>query len=160
MGSRMMGQVIPMLLRLIRAQAGLVGRATKLVAGSDALIAALVRIGLASPTIDVEIFRAVAAGFQHIDWVIYSHLLNRLDEHDAEDVLAKIAVPVAIVTGDKDLMTPPSTAEHLHRAIRGSRLVVIDGGTHYTPVEFPAILVDELRRLLDRVDGWASEAVR
>ena len=159
MGSRMMGQVIPMLLRLVRAQAGLVGRATKLVAGSDALIAALVRIGLASPTIDVEIFRAVAAGFQHIDWVIYSHLLNRLDEHDAEDVLAKIAVPVAIVTGDKDLMTPPSTAEHLHRAIRGSRLVVIEGGTHYTPVEFPAILVDELRRLLDRVDGWASEAV-
>ena len=158
MGSRMMGQVIPMLLRLVRAQAGLVGRATKLVAGSDAMISAMVRIGLAAPTIDLEIFRAVAAGFQGIDWVIYSHLLDRLDEHDAEDVLAKIGVPVAIVTGDKDLMTPPSTAEHLHRAIRGSRMVVIEGGTHYTPVEYPAILVDELGRLLDRIPGWARRA--
>jgi pimeloyl-ACP methyl ester carboxylesterase len=154
MGSRMMGQVIPMLLRLVRAQAGLVGRVTKQVAGSDALIGAMKRIGLVSPTIDIAIFRAVAAGFQNIDWVIYSDLLSRLDEHDAEDVLAKVDVPVSIVTGDKDLMTPPSTAEHLHRAIRGSRLVVIEGGTHYTPVEYPAILVDELGRLLDRVPGW------
>ena len=38
--------------------------------------------------------------------------------------------------------------------MRGSRLVVIDGGTHYTPVEFPAVLVDELGRLLDRIPGW------
>ena len=69
-------------------------------------------------------------------------------------MLATIDVPVTIVTGDRDLMTPPATAEHMHRAIRGSRLVVIEGGTHYTPVEYPAILVDELGRLLDRVPGW------
>jgi pimeloyl-ACP methyl ester carboxylesterase len=150
----MMGQIIPRLLRLIRAQAGLVGRVTKQVAGSDALIGAMKRVGLVATTIDIEIFRAVAAGFQTVDWVIYSDLLSRLDEHDAEDVLAKIEVPVSIVTGDKDLMTPPSTAEHLHRAIKGSRLVVIEGGTHYTPVEYPAILVDELARLLERVPGW------
>ena len=155
MGSRLIGQTIPMLLRLVRAQAALVGRATKRVAGSDALIAAMKRVGLVSQTIDVEIFRAVAAGFQEIDWVIYSDLLNRLDEHDAEDVLAKIDIPVTIVTGDKDLMTPPATAEYIHRLIAGSRMVVVKGGTHYTPVEYPAILVDELGRLLDRVSGWA-----
>ena len=57
------------------------------------------------------------AGFQTIDWRIYSDLLTRLDEHDAEDVLATIDVPVTIVTGDRDLMTPPSTAEHMHRTI-------------------------------------------
>ena len=157
MGSRMMGQIIPMLLRLVRAQAGLVGRVTKQVAGSDALVSAMKRIGLVSPTIDIEVFRAVAAGFQTVDWVIYSDLLTRLDEHDAEEVLATITVPVSIVTGDKDLMTPPSTAEHIHRAIKGSRMVVIEGGTHYTPVEYPAILVDELGKLLDRVPGWEHD---
>jgi hypothetical protein len=31
---------------------------------------------------------------------------------------------------------------------------VIRGGTHYTPVEYPGVLVDELGRLLDRVPGW------
>jgi pimeloyl-ACP methyl ester carboxylesterase len=154
LGSRLVGRTIPMLLRLVRAQAELAGRATKALAGSDALIHAMKRTGLVSETIDLEIFRAVAAGFQQIDWRIYSDLLTLLDEHDAHDLLAAVAVPVAIVAGDRDLMTPPSTAEHLHRAIRGSRLVVIERGTHYTPVEFPEILIDELGRLLDRVPGW------
>ena len=154
MGSRLVGRTIPMLLRLVKAQASLAGRATKLVAGKDALISAMKRVGLVSQTIDIEIFRAVAAGFQTIDWAIYSDLLTRLDEHDAEDVLTKITVPVTIVTGDRDLMTPPSTAEHMHRSIKGSRLVVIEGGTHYTPVEYPAVISDELGRLLDRVPGW------
>jgi len=59
-----------------------------------------------------------------------------------------------VSTGDRDLMTPPSTAEHMHRRIPNSRLVVIKGGTHYTPVEYPAVIADELGRLLDRVPGW------
>jgi pimeloyl-ACP methyl ester carboxylesterase len=154
LGSRMVGRVIPTLLRLIKAQAGLAGRATKIVAGSDALIAAMKRFGLVSPTIDMEVFRIVAAGFQQIDWAIYSDLLARLDEHDAEEVLATIDVPVSIVTASGDLMTPPATAEHIHRLVRGSRLVMIQGGTHYTPVEYPEVLVEELGRWLDRIPGW------
>ena len=108
----------------------------------------------------MEIFRAVAAGFQTIDWAIYSDLLTRLDEHDAEEVLERIDVPLTIITGDRDLMTPPSTAEHMHRTIRGSRLVVIEGGTHYTPVEYPTIIVEELGRLLDRIPGWERRSPR
>lgn len=158
MGSRLVGRTIPMLLKLVRAQAALAGVATKRLAGSDALIGAMKRFGMVSQTIDLEIFRRVAAGFQGIDWVIYSDLLSRLDQHDAEAVLSTIDVPTAIVTGDKDLMTPPSTAEKLHRAIAGSRMVVIKGGTHYTPVEYPAILIDELRRLLARVPGWEPKS--
>lgn len=158
MGSRLVGRTIPMLLRLVKAQAALAGLATKRLAGSDALIAAMKRVGLVSQTIDIDIFRAVAAGFQSIDWRIYSDLLTRLDEHDAGEVLPRISVPISIVTGDRDLMTPPSTAEHMHRTIPGSRMVVIEGGTHYTPVEYPAVLVDELGRLLDRVPGWERSA--
>jgi len=158
MGSRLVGRTIPMLLRLIRAQAALASFATKRVAGSDALISAMKRVGLVSPTIDLEVFRAIAAGFSSVDWVIYSDLLTRLDEHDAEDVLATIGVPVSIITGDKDLMTPPSTAEHMHRAIPQSRLVVVKGGTHYTPVEYPRVLIDELGRWLDRIPGWERPA--
>jgi pimeloyl-ACP methyl ester carboxylesterase len=154
MGSRLVGQTIPMLLRLVRAQAALVGRASKRIAGSDALVGAMRRVGLLSETADRELFRAVTAGFQQIDWVIYSDLLRRLDEHDARDVLPMIDVPLTVVTSDRDLLTPPAAAEHIHRAVPGSRLVVIRGGTHYTPVEYPGVLVDELGRLLDRVPGW------
>lgn len=159
MGSRLVGRTIPMLLRLVKAQAQLAGFATKRLAGSDAMIGAMKRAGLVSRTIDVEIFRAVAAGFQTIDWAIYSDLLTRLDEHDAEEVLARVDVPVTIITGDRDLMTPPATAEHMHRTITGSRLVVIEGGTHYTPVEYPTIISEELGRLLGRIPGWERKPV-
>ncbi len=159
MGSRIIGRVIPTLLRLIKAQAGLAGRATKIVAGSDALITAMKRFGLVSPTIDMEVFRIVAGGFQQIDWAIYSDLLARLDEHDAEDVLPTIDIPVSIVTASGDLMTPPATAEHMHRLIRGSRLVMIQGGTHYTPVESPRVIVEELDRWLARIAGWQRKGV-
>jgi pimeloyl-ACP methyl ester carboxylesterase len=159
MGSRLIGQTIPMLLRLVRAQAALVGFASKRVAGSDGLIGAMKRVGLVAETIDMDVFRTVAGGFQTIDWVIYSDLLSRLDDHDAEDVLEKVAIPVTIITGDKDLMTPPATAEHMHRRISRSRMVVVKGGTHYTPIEYPAIVADELERLLERVPGWERKAL-
>lgn len=147
-------RIIPVLLRMVKAQAELVGRAAGVVAGSDALISAMKRVGMVSQTLDEAVFRDVAAGFRTIDWRIYSDLLDRLNQHDAEDVLGSIRAPTAIVTGDKDILTPPATAERIHRAIAGSRLRVIPGGTHYTPVEYPAIVRDELHRLLARAPGW------
>jgi pimeloyl-ACP methyl ester carboxylesterase len=154
LSSQFVERIIPVLLRMVKAQAELVGRAAGVVAGSDALISAMKRFGMVSRTLDEDAFRDVAAGFRTIDWAIYSDLLERLNQHDAEDVLASIAAPTAIVTGDKDILTPPATAERIHRAIPGSRLHVIRGGTHYTPVEYPAIVKDELHRLLARIPGW------
>lgn len=153
-GTQMLERVIPVLLRIMRAQAAIAGKVAGRVAGSDALIRAMQRFGLVSSTLDMDAFRDVAAGFRTVDWRIYSDLLARLNEHDAEDVLASIAVPVSIVTGDKDVLTPPATAEKIRAAIPGARLRVITGGTHYTPVEYPAIVRDELHRLLARVPGW------
>jgi (E)-2-((N-methylformamido)methylene)succinate hydrolase len=154
LSSRFVHVIIPVLLRMVKAQADLVGSVSRAVAGSEALVNAMKRFGMVSDTLDMEAFRDVAAGFKTIDWRIYSDLLARLDEHDCEDVLPRIDVPTTIVTGDRDILTPPATAERMHREIPGSRLVLIRGGTHYTPVEFPAILQDELLRLLSRVPGW------
>lgn len=154
MGSQLVGRTIPVVVKLLRAQAAFAGFAARRIAGSQALVAAMQRAGLVSRDVDVEHFRAVAAGFCDVDWVIYSDLMARLDEHDAEAVLATVNVPLTIVTGDQDRLIPASASEHMHRAIAGSRLVVVEGGTHYTPVEFPDVIVDEVGRLLDRVPGW------
>jgi pimeloyl-ACP methyl ester carboxylesterase len=154
MGSRLVGMIIPLFLRVIRSQADLTARAARRLAASDSLIAILKRTGLASEQLDEPLFREVAAGYLNMNWRVYSDILARADEHDASAVLATIDVPVSIVTGDRDLMTPASTAVHMHRVIPGSRLVVVRGGTHYTLCEYPAILVEELGRLLERVPGW------
>ena len=89
MGIRLVGQTIPMLLRLVRAQAALVGRATKRrrrLGCADRRDEAR-RPGLARRSTSRSSARSPPAS-STIDWVIYSDLLARLDEHDAEDVLA------------------------------------------------------------------------
>ncbi len=154
LSSRFVERAIPVLLRMMKAQAELIGKAAGRVATSDALIGAMKRFGMVSDRLDVETFRAVAGGFGGIDYRIYSDLLTRLGEHDATAALPTITVPTSIVTGDRDILTPPATAEQINRAIPGSRLCVIRGGTHYTPVEYPASVGDELTRLLGRVPGW------
>jgi pimeloyl-ACP methyl ester carboxylesterase len=159
MASRVVSHIIPVMMRAVRAQAALVGRATRSVVGWQGLVGMLQRFGMVSRTLDVEAFRDVAEGFKTMDWKNYTDLIEQLGAHDAEDVLPTVDVPTLIITGDRDIITPPFTAERMHRAIGGSRLVVIAGGTHYTPVEFPAVIREEIRDFLDRVPGYGRTAV-
>jgi pimeloyl-ACP methyl ester carboxylesterase len=115
LSSSFVEKAIPVLLRLMKAQATRVGQAAGLLAGSDALVTAMKRFGMVSERLDLETFRAVAGGFRAIDYRIYSELLHRLGEHDASEVLPTISVPTSIVTGARDVLTPPATAEQLHR---------------------------------------------
>ena len=57
---------------------------------------------------------------------------------DSTDTLATLDVPTLIVVGDEDVLTPPSEAEILHEAIRGSRLEVIEHAGHVSNMERPA----------------------
>lgn len=58
--------------------------------------------------------------------------------------LAEIGTPTLIICGEKDVMTPVSFSENLHRGIPGSRLEVIPQGSHMLMLEFP----DQLNGLL------------
>lgn len=158
LSSRVIRYVIPMMLRAVRAQAELVGKATRTMIAWDGLVATMKRFGMVSKTLDVQAFKDVAEGFKDMDWNTYTTLLERLGDHNARDVLDDIAVPTLIITGDRDVMTPPFTAEQIHRAVRGSRMVIIEGGTHYTPVEYPAIVCEELLGFLAAVPGYEPPA--
>ncbi len=60
------------------------------------------------------------------------------DRSDSRPLLPKIQVPVLVLVGEEDGVTPPALAESMHRAIPGSRLVVIPGAGHLVPMERPA----------------------
>jgi pimeloyl-ACP methyl ester carboxylesterase len=160
LGSRFVGSTIPLLLRVLRAQSALANRTTRAVATSRALVSTMMRLGLVSSAVDPDAFREVAAEFGAIDWRRYSDLLAELDAHDATELLPTVGVPVTVVTGDRDVLIPAATARQLHAAIAQSRLVVIPGGTHYTPVEYPQVIADELARWLDRIPGWQGPRER
>jgi pimeloyl-ACP methyl ester carboxylesterase len=87
--------------------------------------------------IDARLLGAITAGYL---------------EHSAWDVLPTIDVPTLIIAGDKDQLTPVTTAERMHAAIPDSELVVFPGHSHLVQVEKPhevhAAIEDFLARRL------------
>ena len=73
-------------------------------------------------------------------------LMNR---PDSTATLAEITVPVLILVGDEDTLTPPREAVAMHRAIRTSTLVEIAHAGHATALEQPAAVNAALRTFLD-----------
>jgi 3-oxoadipate enol-lactonase len=72
---------------------------------------------------------------------------------DQTDLLPKTDVPVLVVVGSEDIITPPAEAEAMHALIEGSRLVVIEGAGHVSNVERP----DEFDRALSEfLEGLPS----
>lgn len=152
--ARLMKRVVPLALTVMKSQSQLVSKVSSRAMAWDGTVPAMVRLGLVSAAVDVELVKAVAGDFVTLDFAHYSDMLRYLGEHDAEDLLPRIGVPVLIITGDRDILTPVGTATKMNRLIPGSRLVIIKGGTHYTPIEYPATIQEEVMRFLGGIPGW------
>jgi 3-oxoadipate enol-lactonase len=70
------------------------------------------------------------------------------DRPDSTPDLAGIAVPTLILVGDRDVLTPPSDAEAMHRAIAGSQLVTIPDCGHLSTLEQPDAVNHALKSFL------------
>ena len=68
---------------------------------------------------------------------------------DAWPLLATIDCPTLLLCGRDDAWSPPARHEHMHAAIAGSRLVVVDDCGHFAPVEQPAAVSRALAVWLD-----------
>jgi len=76
-------------------------------------------------------------------------LRGMAERPDSVATLRSLRRPVMIVVGEDDAITPPAEAERMQEIAHGSRLHVIPGAGHMTPVEqparFAALLTDFLR---------------
>ncbi len=70
---------------------------------------------------------------------------------DLTPTLTSIRCPVTIVNGDRDPVILPSEAEHLHRSIRGSTLVMLNNVGHMVLTEAPAVVLDQVLQCVSRV---------
>lgn len=61
-------------------------------------------------------------------------------------VLPQLALPVLVVVGALDVITPPSDAEAMQKEIPGAQLAVIPDAGHLVPMEAPAAFAAELGR--------------
>lgn len=147
-GSGLLRRAIPLALMMGKRQTSLTRAIIQRSISWRGLIPWMQRLGLAAPTLDIEVFEELSREFADIDFAQYARMFELLGAHDARDLLSSVQVPTLIIAGDRDVLTPVSTAEQLARAIPHARLRVITGGTHYTPVEYPEIVGNEVAKFL------------
>ena len=70
------------------------------------------------------------------------------DKFDIMDKAQDIKVPALILCASEDIMTPPKYSSYLAAKIAGSKLTVIDGGTHYFFVEKPEAVNQAIEQFL------------
>jgi pimeloyl-ACP methyl ester carboxylesterase len=73
------------------------------------------------------------------------------DRPDSVSTLQALRIPVLVVVGEEDAITPPAEAERMANAAGGAELEVVKGAGHMTPVERPAEFGAILRRFLARL---------
>ena len=61
---------------------------------------------------------------------------------------ARIACPTLLVTGDEDAVSPPQSVRAMGERITGSRVEVLRGCGHWTPVEKPEECIESVEALL------------
>jgi 3-oxoadipate enol-lactonase len=72
-----------------------------------------------------------------------------------------IECPTLLVTGDEDAVAPPQAVRMMGERIRGSRVEVLRGCGHWTPVEKPEECTGLLQRfLLERRPTWRTSSSR
>jgi 3-oxoadipate enol-lactonase len=96
----------------------------------------------------LDVLKACIDTFLRNDITAYAATCRMLGVADIRPALASMKMPTRIAVGDEDYATPVAMAEALHRGIAGSSLTVFKGARHLTPLEIPAQIAAELKKLL------------
>ena len=90
----------------------------------------------------------------------YARTCEALAEMGPADT-SRIECPTLLVTGDEDAVAPPQAVRMMGERIAGSRVEVLRGCGHWTPVEKPEECVGLLKRFLtERRSPWRTSSSR
>ena len=159
-GGPLAGSLVSPLMQMGKRHARSVQRLSQLVGNWKGLIPLMQKAGMVAPSLDMDVFRGIVQDFAAMDIEVYCETMRQLGQHDASDVPPSVRVPTLLIAGDRDLMTPRAVSERIHSQIADCRLVVVEGGTHYTPVEFPVQVRAEIGSFLQSVAGYEPIASR
>ncbi|NNE17927.1 MAG: alpha/beta hydrolase [Myxococcales bacterium] len=106
------------------------------------------RIGLTAGTLDDQLANELVTKLRVLDMDTFIHLLERMGEHDAWDLLPLIDVPTLIIAGTRDVFTPRSAAERMARRIPGAEIMLLPDATHYAALEYPEMINLRLEKFL------------
>lgn len=139
---------LPPLVRRAQKMGGIGARLLRGISESPLSFHAAKKLGLFAAGLDQTHFQNMASQFKEVNLDIYFDLLARLSEHNAEAILKHVDVPTLVITGSRDVLTPPIYARRIAQEIRNAELFVIPGATHYAAAEYPEIIAERLEKFI------------
>jgi len=95
-----------------------------------------------------EVVDDAVAVFLANDTTAYLETCRMLGVADKRDAMPRFAFPTKVIVGAEDYATPLAMAEAMRDAIPGATLRVIDAVRHFTPLECPDKIAEELKVLV------------
>jgi pimeloyl-ACP methyl ester carboxylesterase len=154
----MVHRVVPVTLTALRRYARVVDGARRTAGGATYLITWPYLYGSRVPRPVAKLTTRLMASVPiHVIAEFYRELI-RYDLHEVLSVLARI--PVLIMVGERDLITPVTHAEAMAVAIPGAELVVVPDAGHLLVLERPDEVAERVGKLIARAGQINGRRVR
>lgn len=114
----------------------------------EAYVNGLAALG-ASPATDPRRLAGVAAAARSCGPQVTAMDFRACDRFDVMERVGEIHLPVLVVTGTDDRLTPPKYGDYLARHIPGARRVLIPDAGHLVPLEQPEALNRAMAEFLE-----------
>jgi pimeloyl-ACP methyl ester carboxylesterase len=150
--ARVGGPVVPLVLRGARSQARLVERGRAM--GTDVAWVITRRLSFASPDVDPATVEFLSSMITATRIEVIADFYPAVMSHDKEAAVPVLrAIPVRVLCGDHDLLTPLSHSEELAAMLPDAELIVVADAGHVVQLERP----DEVdTMLIELVSGAVS----
>jgi pimeloyl-ACP methyl ester carboxylesterase len=144
-------------LKALGSQAELVERGRR--ATADLFAGLIKRYSFSSRDVDPAVARFAERMIEGTPIDVVAEFYPAFVEHDKAEALEIFReVPVLVLAGDKDLVTPSSHSEAIADLLPDSELVIVPDGGHLVMLEHPEVVTDRLADLLARVGAVPAPA--
>lgn len=143
-------RVLPGVLKALGSQAELVERGRR--ATADLFAGLIKRYSFGSRDVDPAVARFAERLIESTPIDVVAEFYPAFTEHDKSGALPAFReVPVLILAGDKDLVTPSSHSEAIADVLPDAELVIVPDAGHLVMLEHPETVTDRLADLLVRI---------
>jgi pimeloyl-ACP methyl ester carboxylesterase len=104
-----------------------------------------------------EIIKTMVDEYIKLNFETYAQIMLELGRHDARPFLKDIKAPVFLAAATRDFFTPVSVAMETRDRLRDCEFHVLEGATHYAPLEFPEKLNEMLDDFIARKIRWPQK---
>ncbi|WP_326679170.1 alpha/beta fold hydrolase [Streptomyces sp. NBC_01237] len=150
-------RVLPGMLKALGSQAELVERGRR--ATADLFAGLIKRYSFGSRDVDPAVARFAERLIESTPIDVVAEFYPAFTEHDKSGALPAFReVPVLILAGDKDLVTPSSHSEAIADVLPDAELVIVPDAGHLVMLEHPETVTDRLADLLVRIGAVPAAA--